>query len=74
MTTPTSATKPTDLTVLRVPVPREWSIALDHLALDAGRSKQDLLGEAVLLLLRYFDRGAELRDLDLPNKKNDQTK
>lgn len=50
-----------DRTVLvRGPIPQHWADRLDHLAVDLRCSRPQLVGEAVLLLLRYHARGEGL--------------
>jgi hypothetical protein len=38
---------------IRTTVPTLWARRIGHLAADTGRTKQELLREGVLLLLRY---------------------
>ena len=45
---------------VRTSLPRPCSDRLDHLGIELGLSKARLLQEAVLLLLRFYDRGAGL--------------
>jgi len=59
-TNTTDTNNKTTTTILRVPVPREWSLLLDHLSIDLQQTKQQLLAEAVVLLLRYHGRGEGL--------------
>ena len=45
---------------VRVPLPREWSDRLDHLAIELGVPKSRLIQEGALLVLRYHGRADEL--------------
>ena len=50
----TTTTAPTDQVNLRVRVTRSQHRSLRRLGVDSERTVQDLLQEAVLLLLRYY--------------------
>lgn len=56
----TSGAPPQKSIAVRTSIPEAWSVALDHLALDLGLTKQTLLQDGALLVLRYFSRAEGL--------------
>ena len=45
---------------IRTQAPIDWSVRLDHLAVDLRLAKHELLREALILLLRYHGRSNQL--------------
>ncbi len=45
---------------IRSTIPTEWARRLAHLAADTGLSRQELMREGVLLVLRYHEMGESL--------------
>jgi hypothetical protein len=46
--------------LVRTSIPVEISNALDHLGVDLGTSKQELISRGISLLLRYYGRDSGL--------------
>lgn len=67
MDTKTSGTGPRKMRIVRTSIPETWSVALDHLALDLGLSKQAVLADGALLVLRYHERARDLGELASPS-------